>query len=69
MLLSNTYHNAYCYRILNTFVYGMASRRFVMENKDCNLPLLYWIPKLHTCPYKQRNITVVQKCSIKPVAL
>jgi len=23
-------------------------------NEDCDLPLLYWIPKLHKCPYKQR---------------
>ena len=30
-----------------------------MKNDDCDIriPLLYWIPKLHKCPYKQRHIT------------
>ena len=29
---------------------------------------LYWIPKLHKCPYKQRYITGVAKCSAKPLS-
>ena len=29
---------------------------------------LYWIPQLHKCPYKQRYITGVTKCSAKPLS-
>jgi len=33
-----------------------------------DLPLLYWIPTLHKCPYKQRYSTGAAKCSIKPLS-
>jgi hypothetical protein len=55
--------------IIDNHMSVVSSFDLSMKNKDCNLPLLYWIPKLHTCPYKQRNITGVQKYSIKPVTL
>jgi hypothetical protein len=32
---------------------------------DSELPYLYWIPKLHKTPYKQRLIAVSKKCSTK----
>ena len=46
-------YDAYTALLTNT-VYGEAG---------CDIPLLYWIPKLHKCPYKQRYITGTAKCS------
>ena len=33
-----------------------------------DLPLLYWIPKLHKDPYKQRFIAGSSSCSTKPLS-
>ena len=35
--------------------------------KDQDLPPLYWIPKLHHNPYKERYIAGSSKCSTKPL--
>jgi hypothetical protein len=32
------------------------------------LPSLYWIPKLHKCPFKQPYIDGSAKCSTKPLS-
>ena len=39
------------------------------NNNDTNLPLLYWIPKLHKNPYKQRFIAGSSKCSTKALSV
>lgn len=39
-----------------------------MTDEDCDLTLLYWIQKLHRCPYKQRNIAGATKCTTKPLS-
>ena len=39
-----------------------------IKDDDCDLPSLYWIPKLHKCPYKQRFIAGSAKCSTKPLS-
>ena len=39
-----------------------------VKNEDLELPLLYWLPKLHKCPYKQRYIAGSAKCSTKPLS-
>ena len=39
-----------------------------MKDEDCDLPLLYWTPKLHKRPYKQRYIAGAVKCSTKPLS-
>ena len=36
--------------------------------KDTDLPLLYWIPKLHKDPNKQRFIAGSSSCSTKPLS-
>jgi hypothetical protein len=36
---------------------------------DYELPYLYWIPKLHKTPYKQRFIAGSKKCSTKPLSI
>jgi mRNA deadenylase 3'-5' endonuclease subunit Ccr4 len=33
------------------------------------LSYLYWIPKLHKTPYKQRYIACSKKCSTKPFSI
>ena len=48
--------------VLNTFN--------IPKNQDqFELPYLYWIPKLHKNPYKQRYIAGSSKCSTKPLSL
>jgi hypothetical protein len=48
--------------VLNTFD--------IPKNQDqFDLPNLYWIPKLHTNPYKQRYIAGSNKCFTKPLSL
>ena len=38
------------------------------EDGNIDLPSLYWIPKLHEDPYKQRFIAGSAKCSTKPLS-
>jgi hypothetical protein len=48
--------------VLNTFN--------ILKNRDeFDLSYLYWIPKLHKNPYKQRYIAGSSKCSTKPLSL
>ena len=42
---------------------------FPSQKEDCDLPSLYWIPKLHKSPYKQRFIAGSAKCSTKPLSV
>ena len=39
-----------------------------LAEEDIDLPKLYWIPKLHKNPYKQRYIAGSAKCSTKPLS-
>ena len=38
------------------------------KEEEADLPSLYWIPKLHKCPYKERYIAGSSKCSTKPLS-
>ena len=38
------------------------------KDDDIDLPSLYWIPKLHKDPYKQRFIAGSSRCSTKPLS-
>ena len=38
------------------------------KDEELDLPSLYWIPKLHKCPFKQRYIAWSAKCSTKPLS-
>ena len=47
------------------------NKRFVLcsfstKDEELDLPSLYWVPKLHKCPYKQPYIAGSAKCSKKP---
>ena len=37
------------------------------KDEELDLPSLYWIPKLHRCPFKQRYIAGFAKCTTKPL--
>ena len=39
-----------------------------LEISTKDVPSLYWIPKLHKCPFKQGNIAESAKCSTKPLS-
>ena len=39
-----------------------------LPEEDIDIPKLYWIPKLHKNPYKQRYIAGSAKCSTKPLS-
>ena len=39
-----------------------------IKDEDLDLPSLYWTPKLHKSPYKQRFIAGSSKCSTKPLS-
>ena len=47
---------------MNTFNIPQSQNEF-------ELPYIYWIPKLHKNPYKQRYIAGSSKCSTKPLSL
>jgi hypothetical protein len=38
------------------------------KDEELDLPSLYWIPKLHKCPFKQRSFPGSAKCSTKPLS-
>jgi hypothetical protein len=38
------------------------------KDEELDLPSLYWIPKLHRYPYKQRCIAGSAKCSTKYIS-
>ena len=40
-----------------------------IKDNDCDLPTLYWTPKLHKCSYKQRFISGSARCTTKPSSL
>ena len=46
----------------------LSSSNIDTVGKDPDLPLLYWIPKLHKDPYKQRFIAGSSSCSTKPLS-
>jgi hypothetical protein len=38
------------------------------KDEELDLPSLYWIPKLHRYPFKQRYVAGSAKCSTKPLS-
>jgi hypothetical protein len=46
----------------------LCSFRISIKDEELDLPSLYWIPKLHKCPFKQRYIAGAAKCSTKPLS-
>ena len=55
--------------IIDNHMSVLSSFGISFPKEDCDLPSLYWIPKLHKDPYKQRFIAGSAKCSTKPLSV
>jgi hypothetical protein len=54
--------------ILNNHRSVLCSFGISIKDDELDLPSLYWIPKLHKCPFKQRYFAGSAKCSTKPLS-
>jgi hypothetical protein len=54
--------------ILDNHCSVLCSFGFSTQDKELDLLSLYWVPKLHKCPFKQRYIAGSAKCSTKPLS-
>ena len=55
--------------VINNHESVLTSFGIETTKKNLNLPALYWTPKLHKCPYKQRYIAGSAVCSTKPLSV
>ena len=55
--------------IINNHKSVISSFGLDINSKSCDLPSLYWIPKLHKSPYKQRFIAGSANCTTKPLSI
>jgi len=46
----------------------LSSIRISTKDDELDLSSLYWIPKIHRCPFKQHYIAGSVKCSTKPLS-
>ena len=53
--------------ILDTHRSVLCSFGISTKDEELDLPSLYWIPKLHKCPFKKLYIAGSAKCSTKPL--
>ena len=49
-------------------VKSMSKHNMKIEDDQKRLPFLYWIPKMHKTPSKQRYIAASHSCSTKPLS-
>ena len=54
--------------IISNHTSFMASCNINLSSEDYNLPSVYWKPKLHKYPNKQRFIAGSSKCSTKKLS-
>ena len=54
--------------ILDNHKSVLASFGITVSDDNNNLPSIYWVPKLHKCPYKERYIAGSAKCTTKPLS-
>ena len=55
--------------IINNQMSAISSFGINVKKEDHDLPCLYWLPKMHKTPYKQRYIAGSYRCSTKPVSI
>jgi hypothetical protein len=55
-------------KILDNHRSVLCSFRISTKVGELDLLSIYWIPKLHKCPYRQRYIAGFAKCSTKPIS-
>ena len=54
--------------ILDNHWFVLCSFGISKKDEELNLPTLYWISKLHKCPFKQRYIAGPANCSTKALS-
>ena len=54
--------------VITNHVSVLTSFGLQIDEVDSELPRIYWIPKLHKVPYKQRYIAGSFKCTTKPLS-
>ena len=54
--------------ILNNHRSVLCSIGISANDEEMDLPSLYWIHKLHKCPFKQRYVAGSAKCSMIPLS-
>ena len=54
--------------IINNHKSVISSFGLNIKDASCDIPSLYWIPKLHKSPYKQRFIAGYASCTTKPLS-
>ena len=55
--------------IINNQISVLTSFGINIKKEDHELPSIYWLPKLHKIPYKQRYIAGSDKCSTKELSV
>ena len=54
--------------IVTSVIWPMIRPILPLHYTDCDLPSMYWNPKLHKNPYKQYCIAESAKCTTKPLS-
>ena len=54
-------------RIVKRHVAYIEKHNIDLDESQLKLPFLYWIPKMHKIPSKQRYIAASHSCSTKPL--
>ena len=55
--------------VLDNHKSALTSFGIQTTDEELDLPYIYWIPKMHTNPYKHRFIAGSSKCSTKPLSI
>ena len=55
--------------IINNQLSVLSSFGISVKKEDHQLPSMYWLPKLHKTPYKERYIASSYKCSTKELSI
>ena len=56
-------------RFLTTINRFSCPLEYRQNDKELDLPYIYWIPKMHKNPYKHQFIAGSSKCSTKPLSI
>ena len=54
--------------VVNKHISYMKTHKIALDSSQESLPFLYWIPKMHKNPTKQRYIAASHSCSTKPLS-
>ena len=54
--------------ILNKHIDDMKSYNTEISEEMCQLPCMYWLPKMHKDPFGSRFIGASNKCTTKPIS-